>query len=226
MSTKAEMIYSVKELLKDHTDDTFIIEEHVSFQIDNMRTMLLRQLYSDRAKKFDAAASQTFCIGMEQVDNGLCGARTNCTVLRSTEKIPGLLSVKSRSSLIRVGPPVIGTKAYDMVDPAYLGECIDDPYGSHAIFIENEYLYLVGSSIAAKLIKCVSVTGIFEDPEALAELNNSCDNQNSGSCYTVDTDYPVPAFMIGTIIQEVVKLYVKVKPLEQHRDTDNNAVPE
>jgi len=226
MSTRAELIFSVKELLKEHTDDSLIADEHIMFQIKNMRAMLLRQLYSDRAKRFDASVTQSFCIGMEVVDNGLCGARTNCTVLRSVEKIPGLLSVKSRSSLTRVGPPVIGTDSYDLIDSNYLSECLDDEYAGHSVFLDDDYLYLVGNTVAAKLIKCVRVSGVFEDPEDLEDYDDTCEANKLTKCFTAESDYPIPGFMASSIIQEVVKPYIKVRTLEEHRDTDNNAAPE
>ncbi len=228
MATRAELIFSVKELLKDHTDDTLIADEHVLFQIKAYRAMLLRQLYSDRSKAFDDAAKQTFCADMVLTDPGICGIDTGCFILRSEEKIPGLLSVKGRSALTRVGPPIIGLPGYELVTPEAIKQCMDDPYSGNTAFVMDNYLYLVGRGVATKLIKCVSVTGIFEDPEKLEYLSScdSCGTSKVTPCYTDESELPMPSHLIAPITQMVVKDFIGVEKLEDRRDTDNNSVPE
>ncbi len=228
MATRAELIFSVKELLKEHTDDSLIADEHVLFQIKAYRAMLLRQLYSDRSKAFDDAAKQTFCADMILTDPGICGIDTGCFILRSEEKIPGLLSVKGRSALTRVGPPIIGLPGYELVTPEAIKACMDDPYSGSTAFIMDNYLYLVGRGVSTKLIKCVSVTGIFEDPEKLEALSScdACNTPKHDPCFSDEADLPMPSHLIAPIINMTVKEFVGVKKLDDHRDTDNNSVPE
>lgn len=228
MATRAEMIFSVKELLKEHTDDSLLSDEHILFQIKAYRAMLLRQLYSDRAKEYDDAAKQTFCADMVLTDPGICGINTGCFILRSEEKIPGLLSVKGRSALTRVGPPIIGMPGYELTTPDRVGACMDDPYSGATAFIMDDYLYMVGRGVATKLIKCISVTGIFEDPEKLEYLNScdSCGTNQPVKCYNDDSELPMPSHMIQNIIQMVVKDFAQVERLEDHRDRDNDSSPD
>ena len=228
MATRAELIFSVKELLKEHTDDSLIADAHVLFQIKAHRAMLLRQLYSDRAKEFDDAAKQTFCATMERTDPGICGIDTGCFILRSKEKIPGLLSVKGRSALTRVGPPIIGMPAYELAKPETIKQCMEDEYSSSTAFIMDDYLYLVGRGVATKLIKCVSVTGIFANPEDLEELSacDTCGSDEVTQCFTDDSDMPMTAHLIGPVVSLTVADFAKVNPLEDKRDKDNNSVPE
>lgn len=228
MATRAEMIYSVKELLKDHTDDTLISEEHILFQIKAYRAMLLRQLYSDRSKEFDDAAKQTFCADMKLTDPGICGIDTGCFILRSEEKIPGLLSVKGRSALTRVGPPIIGMPPYEVVNETEINGCMQDPYSGTTAFIMDDYLYLVGRAVSTKLIKCVSVQAIFEDPEKLEYLNtcDSCGSNVEEKCFTDDSELPMPSHLISMIVSMVVKDFIGTEKMEERRDTDNDSVPD
>lgn len=230
MATKLEMIYSVKEMLKDHTDDSLLSEDFLLFQIKAYRAMFLRQLYSDRAKELDSDATQTFCVDTELTDPGICGITTGCHILRSVQKIPSLLSIKGRSTLTRVGPPIIGIPAYEVVTPAQISECMADQYSSTAAFLMDDYLYLVGKDPATKLIKCISVTGIFSNPDALAELGNcdSCGKQDKAPCYTDDANFPVPEHMVPMIIKATYSDYLEGEKfkLTERRDVDNNAVPE
>lgn len=228
MATKLEMIYSVKELLKDHTDDSLLSEDFILFQIKAYRSMFLRQLYSDRAKELDADATQTFCVDTKTVDPGTCGITTGCHILRSVEKIPSLLSIKGRSTLTRVGPPIIGIPAYEVVDAAGINACMNDPYSGTTAFLMDNYLYLVGKDPATKLIKCISVTGIFSNPDALAELGNcdSCGKEVKEPCYTDDANFPVPEHMVPMLIKATVEDYVRTEKLADRRDIDNNGVPE
>ena len=227
MATSAEIVFSVKELLKDHTDDTLIENDHVLFLVKSYRNLLLRQLYSDRSKGYDASAIQSFCVGMKRTDSGVCGTTTGCFILRSEQKIPGLLSVKGRSSLVRVGPPIIGAAGYDLISPDYVSICMDDKYASNSAFVLDDYIYLVGKEPSVNLVKCVSVTGIFDNPDALKEYS-TCDTWSTSKtpCVTEESEFPIPAFMVTTIINEIVKDFKGTRDLVQTRDRDNNAVPE
>lgn len=227
MATRAELIFNIKELLKEHTDDSLIIDEQVLFQIKSFRALFIRQLYSDRAKEFDQSATQSFCMDMEKVDAGLCGVNTNCYVLRSTKKIPDLLSIKGRSTLISVGPPIIGMEPHELVDYTEVNSCMDDPYSSTAAFVQDGYIYIVGKEPSFILIKCVNVTGIFDDPDLLEEfeLCETCGTTSTSSCYDEEASFPVPGHLIPLITEEVMKGYLRTEKLEDHRDVDNNSVP-
>jgi len=227
MATERELIYSIKEFLKDHTDDSLISNEHLFFQIKAFRNTLLRQLYSDRARKFDFTATQQFCMEMEVTDSGLCGAKTGCKIVRSVKKLPSLLSVKGRSALISVSPPIVGSKPYDIIDSEHIQDCLDDPYATNSAFVHDEYLYLVGNSPAISLVKCVSVVGIFENPEALKDYTTceSCGSSTKEACYTPDREFPLPGFLITPVIKEVLNEFLPVEKLKAFRDKDNDGEP-
>jgi len=228
MATKAELIFSVKELLKEHTDDSLLSDDHIGFQVNAYRSMFLRQLYSDRSKSFDEAAKQTLCVTMAPTKSGTCGIDIGCTILRSVERIPGLLSVKGRPALTRVGPPIIGSESYELVNSTQASMCIDDQYAGNVAFIMDGYIYLTGASPAVKLIKCLSITGIFDDPTDLEDFKiyETCGSITTEQCYVEDvSEYPIPGHMISQIILQIVKDFKGVEALEQTRDINNDGVP-
>lgn len=226
--TRNQIVYSIKELLKDHTDDSLLSNDHIIYLFNTYRAKFLRQLYSDRAKAFDESVMQTVCLDMEPVDRGTCGVTTNCYVLRSTQKLPALITIKGRSAISYVGPAIIGANGFEIVKPSTINTCMDDEYASTSAFIENGYVYVVGTQPAHLLIKCVRLNGLFDSPEDLADYFTctSCGDASKKPCVTEETPYPVPGHMISDISQEVLKLYMATYKVEEQRDKDNNSVPE
>lgn len=227
MATQNELVYSVKELLKDHTDNSLISNAHVLFQLKAFRALLLRQLYSDRARAYDYNVIQTFCLEMEVADSGLCGTNTGCKILKSKKQLPELLSLKGRAAFVRAAPPIIGAEPFDIIKSSNISNCLEDEYGTNSVFIKDRYVYLVGQTPSVLLVKCISVSAIFVDPEDLYDYNTckSCGGE-SEPCYTEDSDFPMPGFLITPLINGVLKEFLTVKALEQRRDVDNNDVPE
>lgn len=227
MATRTELVYSIKELLRDHTDDSLISERHILFLIGNYRAKYLRQLYSNRAKAFDDSAKQCVVLEMAKADPATCGLSTGCTVLKSKRKLPNLLSVRGRSTLTYVGPAIYGTKAFEQIDSQDAASYIEDKFSNIATFIESGYVYVIGAAPAVKLIDWVRVEGIYDNPESLEGFKScECAPDVESNCVTDWTEYPIPGHLISDVTQEVLKNYVATKKLEEIRDKDNNSVPE
>ncbi len=219
MANRLEIVYNIKELMKDHTDDTLMSDRHILFLFKTQRARFLRQLYSDRAKGLDASAIQVLCLDMEKVDRGACGITTNCHISRSKKKLPNLLSLRGRSALISAGPALVGSSKFDIINSLDANQAMSDKYSTTSIFLDDGYLYVVGTTPAAGLIKTIRVQGIFDDPDALAGFLDGKD-----PCVTELTDYPVPGHMVADINQEVLRNYLQT--INVPRDTDNDSVPE
>ena len=228
MATKNELIYSVRESLSDFTDDSLLSNEHIFFQIKSMRALLLQQSYAKTNKQFDDAAIQTFCMEMEEVGTGLCGSTTDCTILRSKELVPTTISVQGRSTLTRVGPPIIGMGSYDIIDARDMQVILKDPLGVTSVFLQDGYAYLIAKSISVKGVKCISISGIFEDPEDLENFSTcaSCSTTKKIPCFNEDMEIPMPAYMVSTIVDQLVKSRALLQKISEGRDIDNNSVPE
>ncbi len=225
---RLEIQYNIKELLKDHTDDSLLSTRHILYLFSLYRAKYVRQLYSDRAKEYDASVIQTLCVNMEMVDSGTCGLKTNCNVLRSVERIPEALSIKGRNAITYIGPAAIGSRSFDLVTNESISACMEDEYATTSAFIEDGYVYMAGLTPSIKMIKCIKVKGIFEDPELLEDFTvcNSCTDPSPTACVTDETAYPIPAHMVADVNTEVLKIYLGTDRLEGTRDTENNSVPE
>lgn len=226
MANRLEIIYNIKELMKDHTDDSLMSDRHILFLFTTHRAKFLRQLYSDRAKGLDSSASQTLCLNMIKVDKGTCGVTTDCFITRSKEKLPNLLSLRGRSALMSAGPAVVGTSKFDVVQAQDASICMDDPYATTSVFIQDNYLYVIGPTIASSLIKCIRVEGIFDNPSILEVYNNCCGCEDTPDpCVTDLTEYPVPGHMVPDINQAVLRDFLSTYNVTASRDTDNDSVP-
>lgn len=226
MANRLEIVYNIKELMKDHTDDTLMSDRHILFLFKTYRAMFLRQLYSDRAKGLDDSAIQSLCLDMEPADRGVCGINTDCYINRSKKRLPNLLSLRGRAALKSVGPAIVGSPNFDIIDARDAAICMADPYATNSVFVDDGYLYVVGPTPAVKLMKCMRVQGVFDDPEALEEFSNCCNcSATEAPCVTDETEYPVPGHMIPQINDAVMKEFLQSLNVTAFRDTDNDSAP-
>jgi len=226
--TTNELIYSVKELLKEHTDDSLISSSHILHLFNAQRAMFLRQLYSRRSKAFDVSAIQSFCMEMELVDRGLCGITTDCHVLRSKKKLPQPLDVRNRSTISYIGPAMVGAKPFDKVKAKDINACMADKYATITAFIQDDYIYVTGTAPSVKLLECIRVEGIFDNPADLENYGTckTCNTSQESHCFTLESTYPVPGHLVAPMTKEVLKSFILTEKLEKNRDTENNSVPE
>lgn len=225
MPTKLEILYNIKELMREHTDDTLMSDRHILFLFGMHRAKLLRQLYSDRAKELDSSALQTLCVGMETVDKGLCGITVNCNIKRSKVKVPDLLSLKGRSALVSAGPPMVGSNKFDLINNVNVNAVMADEYATTSVFFEDDYLYVIGPVPAAELVSCIRITGIFDSPMELENFSSTCPTQKFTPCVTDDTEYPIPGHMIADVTQLVLKDFLTTLNVVQIRDIENDSTP-
>ena len=227
MATRTELVYNIKELLRDHVDDSLISERHILFLIGTYRAKYLRQLYSKRSKAFDDSAKQCVVLEMEKADPAVCGLTTECIVLKSVQKLPNLLRVQGRSTLSYVGPAFYGTRPFELIESEDAYAYTQDKYSKVAAYIEGGYVYVIGKSPAVNLIKWIRVEGIYDTPGALEGYKScECSPDEDSECVDDFTEYPVPGHLIADINKEVLKNYLVTMPLEDKRDITNNSVPE
>ena len=57
--TYREIVYSILDLLKQSSDDSFYTEEHVLFLVSKMRAAILKQTYANIKKEIPESNYQT-----------------------------------------------------------------------------------------------------------------------------------------------------------------------
>ena len=90
MNTYKELIYTVLDCLKLISDDSTYTEEHILFLLNQYRTFILKQRYSDIKKQIPESNYQTICIDLEKIDTSTDNDCYGKQYLRSTKQIPYL----------------------------------------------------------------------------------------------------------------------------------------
>lgn len=222
----SQIIYDVREILNEYSDDGLYDDRYILYLYDLKRQKYLRQLLDDKSRNFDKEMMQSLCIAVEEIDKGLCGLDVQCTILRSIKPIPKTLAVRNRETLISITSPIMLSKSFKIVDFTQASTILDRPYSNSiytTIDIEG-YVYIFSNIPEYKLIDCVTVTGIFSTPSDLENYVDCCNCQVTESCFTLDSDYPAPAYIIDMARDEIIKLLTvkeQSKPDEQNNSSDS-----
>lgn len=215
--TLDKIIYSVKEDLKDHTEDSELSNEYITYLYNIKRANYIRQDLNNPQKTPDLSIIQTFCLELELVSANECGVNLDCDkILRSKQKLPKSLDLHLKSAIINVKPTNKISVPFNFTTKQKATYSKFSKF-KNAIFsfLDNDgYVYLLSENTTHKLIDCVSVTGIFEDPLELANYKNCCGCDNSivvNNCYDLlSTDYPLQAHYIDIIRKEIVDERLKL----------------
>ena len=91
--TYREIVYSILDLLKQSSDDSFYTEEHVLFLVSRMRSAILKQTYSNIKKEIPESNYQNICLDLIEVPAIAGEPCEGGSYLRSKQKIPTTLPV-------------------------------------------------------------------------------------------------------------------------------------
>ena len=223
--TTNELIYDIKEYLMEYSDDTEYSNRYILYLWNTKRSKYLRQLLNDLTRKFDNIILQTLCMPLEVADPDTCGISYPCQILRTTETLPDLIELRSRSSLISAGPTDFTAERFKILQLKEVPFIFDKPYSNGIYAFQNldNRLYIISKRDSHKLLECLSVTGLFEKPEDLKNFVNDCSETPSTSvpCFSPDDEYPMQSFLIDPIRSEILEQLLPRKQIVQ--DEINNA---
>lgn len=94
--TYREVVYSILDLLKLASDDSYYTEEHVIFLASKIRSAILKQTYENQKKDIPESNYQTICLDIEPSD-GIDGTPCDEQYLRSIQEIPDTLQLGTAS---------------------------------------------------------------------------------------------------------------------------------
>jgi hypothetical protein len=219
--TLNEIVYDVKERMNINSDDRSFDfpEPHILFVYEETRAAVLNQRLNRSGRLVDDALYQTIIVEMEKVDRSFCPAcPIGCKILRSTEQIPGILSLHSHALVDRVGPNDVLSKKYKFLEYSHVNNAFSSPFSDKYVytFILNGYLFAVSQNKMLNSVKKMVVRAVFEEPSKFMG--------ESGLCYGDCNTYPMVMKLHGDVIQYATqKLMVKYQIPE---DSDNNANPD
>ena len=221
-----KLIYSIKEALKDYSDDSNLDDRYIAFLVDAKRAMLLSQKLNSYTTKIPSRAIQTFCIEIEDASRYSCEIDIACDkIRRSVKPLPKMFDTVIGNSLIKVNPTDILGKPFKVIDSSLVPYVEYSSY-NNSIFAftdDDNYLYIYSTGVTHKLIDCVEVKGIFESPLALEDFKNCCgdDCETTEVCFSMDKEYPIPAEMVDIIKNAVIQDLVKLKDIKEDRENDS-----
>ena len=225
--TANKLIYDIKELLRDYIDDSELDSRYILYLYDIKRAKYLRQQLNNMQRVVDNGSVQTFCLETEPISANECGINLDCsTIVRSKIKIPEPLQLHLGSAITKVSSVNNLSKPFNFVSKqkAVYANKSAFPNSVYSFLGDDNYIYVISNSEAVKLLECVSVSGIFQNPLDLENYYNccGCSNNEEVKCIDYDTiDYPVPAHLIDVIREDIVKDLLLSKKITE--DKENNS---
>lgn len=222
MITKRQLTYDILNSIRGgkQSDDENISHRQVGFWVDNTRALLIRRdLEKNRSVNPDLI--QTICADVITVDGAECGCLTaGCTILRTRDKIPNALETYNKNLIMRVGPAVVGATPFSFISYERAQFANNNKYtkGITKAFLHNGYIYIIGTSPTLPFLAHIAIDIVMESPE---EAGNYTNCSNGEPCYTIDSRYPIAAWMVEPLKEMIFNLNIKIAATSPTDNTGN-----
>ena len=102
--TPNELIFDIREKLKEYVDDTKFTDSYLLYQIDKNREVMIRQQYNNIQRPIDEQLIQTVILPLTEIDAKETGASEPSyeTIMRTTVALPSIVELHHRNMLERV----------------------------------------------------------------------------------------------------------------------------
>lgn len=202
-----ELVYSILDLLKTHSDDSYWTEEHIIFLCKKYRSFLIKKEQDKEKGSQDVASEfeyQQICLDLEKVpaiDGEPC---TGGYYLRTAQKIPKILEGTK--------PRVYPVDFFQGINITYVSRdrmryVGNNPYlkNIHYVAIGPDFhLYMKSQNPQFLYMKKLRMSAIFEDIDEAAGLLCDSDGE-SQSCDVLDMEFPIRDYLVPPLIELVVK---------------------
>jgi hypothetical protein len=166
MAKVSEIIYDIKEAVKQYSDDSELDERHILYLYSIKRSKYLKQKLNNYMRTVDTSVVQTLCQGLEEVSADECSVSLNCkTVLRTKQTIPQPIDLHSKPAITRIKPTTIIDLPFNFISKEKAPYVTYSPFSKavYSFLDPNGYIYVFSNS-DIKLLECIHITGVFEDP--------------------------------------------------------------
>ena len=226
--TLDKLIYDIREQVNQYSDDTELDDRYIIHLLNIKRSKYVSQSLNNYQRTFDYSVTQSLCIDLEEVSANECGVDIECdTILRTTKPIPQPLDLHSKVAIssvkptnrISIGFNFITKKRASLIDGATFKRAL------YSFLDPDGYIYVISGADNNhfKLLDCLTITGVFFDPLALADFYDCCGCTASSPCFDASTtDYPIPPIMIDIIREEIVKIIVGKLSIPEDKVNDEN----
>lgn len=222
MATYREAIYMVLDLLKERSDDAYYTEEHVLFNLMNIRASLLEKKYKGaRNQAFQSLSSENYqqvCLNLEPAYNltGMCAGAW----LKSRETVPDFIAE------FPVYVYTVGDVVETMV--TYIPE-ERMPYVGYNKWLKNiiyctrssdGHLYFRSENPHFIYLEKAKARGIFTAPNEVEKY--ACEGKTV--CDFMDMRFPLEDSLLPTCIEYVYQLLsgARYAPEDKKNDAKDN----
>ena len=226
--TLNKLIFDVREYLKQYNNDSDLDDRYITYLYGIKRAKYLRQELNNFQRTTDITSTQTLCLELEEIPINQCNIDFDCeTIVRTKDPIPKPLELHIKSALTSVRSTNRISVPFSFVTKERALYSMHSSFNNGIFaFLDNDlHIYFISKLDTLKLIECVTVTGIFEDPLELLNYTNCCGCNDASPCFDLDTvDYPLQPHYIDLIRGEIVQdLTSKFKiPEDNQNDSEDD----
>ncbi len=220
MATFNEVIYSVRERIRQHTDDSDIDNRQILFELNIQRGLFYRNEYNKNNRTIDDEIKQIICVPLIHAVPEDCGCSDDCKYLRSTIKLPTFIELHDKNAITAIKSSKIGSIPFTFVPYNKFPFVGNNKFNKNAVFVTlhpSGYLYLKSANPNYLLINKVTVQGVFENP---LEASKLCDGDNCPNDI-MESVYPVKSYVLAYIMDIIVQLFIN--KLSLPKDLTNNS---
>jgi hypothetical protein len=221
-----KILYDVREQLNEYTSDSEIDDRYIIYLYGIKRAKYLRQQLNNMQISVDNSILQTLCLKLEEVSANECNLDTDCnTIMRTVDKVPKPLETHLKPMLTSVKPVI------RLSVPFNFGTKTQATFSKYSnfnksiySFLDNDgYIYVISESETVKLLDCITVTGVFEDPLELSNYSNCCGCDTPKPCFDeMESDYPLQPHYIDLIREEIVNSFLNKKKTPEDKENNSN----
>jgi hypothetical protein len=226
MAKLNEIVYDIREALKEFSDDSEIDNRHLIYLINTKRAKYLRQDLNNFQKVTDTSIQQTFCLELEVTSANQCGLDLGCNkIIRTKKPLPTAIELHTKPAITKIKPTNRIAAPFNFItrDKAPMLEYAPFNKSVYA-FIDNDYhIYLISKGDAVNLLDCITVSGIFENPLKLSEYKTCCGcvDGEAEVCYNEEeSEYPLQPHYVDLIKSEIVNDLLKLKQIPEDKIND------
>lgn len=220
-----ELIYDVREAVNAFSDDYEVDDRYILYLYNIKRAKYLRQDLNNYQKTIDNSVKQTLCLGLEEVSINECSVDYSCgTILRSKQQVPRPIEAHTKVAITKVKPITRIGVPFNFIEKDRAPYVEDSPYPNalYAFLDVDNYIYVHSAAASHKLLDCLTVTGVFEDPTSLSEYSTCCNCGDSLPCFDeAESEYPLQPHYIDVIREEIIK--DMIRSIQIPEDKINNS---
>jgi hypothetical protein len=225
MATIKQIEFDIREALKEYRDDSELSSRYIIYLFNLKRSKYLRNDLNNFQKTIDISILQTLCLELEEVSISQCNLDIDCTtIMRTKQPLPKPLELHLKSAITTVKSSNKLDVPFNFITKEKAVYALSSPFNNaiYAFLDDDMHIYLISNMEEVKLIECISVTAVFENPLDLKDYKNCCKCEVASVCFDEGkTQYPIQSHHIDNIRTEIVQMLIK--SLQIPEDKFNNS---